>query len=133
MNRAIRASLVLAVFAMSGCAVYSAADWEYVTKQWGGMRIDKPQIAATKVVLPIEVGLRPSTDVDSAICLNGASAKTKAQTIYVSLKSGLCSSISRETPWQIVIARPAPGSYRIVYDDEAAGFPVVGSLQVPGR
>ena len=123
--------LALAALAATGCAVQSAADWDYVSRQWGGMRVDPPQIEATKVVLPLEVGLRPSTAEDSAICLNGASATRKAQTIYVSLKSGPCSSISRETPWQIVIARPPSGSYRIVYDDETAGFPVVGSLRVP--
>ena len=84
----------------------------------------------TMVMLTFRLRVHEPTRLDSGICVCGAHARVDALRVLVRVNRCACGP---GTGAALVarIAKPASGVYEVVYDDSAAGFPMIGRLAVP--
>ncbi len=132
MNRRTCITTIALVLATASAGVYAEnADWAYVTAAWGGAAIDRPSISATSVRIPVKFLLNKPTHIDSAICITSLSGELRDKTIVVSASKGICGLGRDVTDWSFEIHRPPAGSYAVVYNDKSAGYPAIGTVDVP--
>lgn len=106
------------------------ASWSYVDDAWGGLAVDQLVGSPDNPTLRFKTKLHGAKRMDSAICVCGGSVRVQGQRLIVSLNRCLCDSATA-TSAELPLPRLASGSYSVVYDDESAGFPVVGRVDVP--
>jgi len=134
---AISLLVVILIFStqLGGCesaarlATKKAANWAYVDKAWGGLAIENVNYARDTATIKFKTGLYTPTQLDSAICACGGSAKSEGHSILVRLDQ--CSCGSGWSSSTVQFRRPTPGTYAVVYDDETASRPEIGRLTVP--
>jgi hypothetical protein len=124
-------TIVLGLTAAPAIAHAENADWAYVTAAWGGLVVASPSISAESVHVPLKFWVAKPTRMDSAICITGISGKLRDKTIVVSVSKGLCGLGRDVTDWSFDIPRPPAGSYSVVYNDKTAGYPAIGTVDVP--
>jgi hypothetical protein len=94
------------------------------------MAVDHANITGQRVAVPYRLGLAKPTHLDSAICPGDTRAAVESGRVLVEIARELCSATSK-TPRIIDFDRPAPGQYVISYNDAAAGYPQLGSVNIP--
>jgi hypothetical protein len=100
--------------------------WEYLKTKSSGLKMQAVQILPSEIHIPLEV----IPTFDSAICISDPVGQVSGQRILIRLQKGLCAT-SPLPPLRIILPKPAPGHYEVVYDDASAQQPVIGSFEVP--
>lgn len=93
------------------------------------MELGTPTFHTDEVSIPVTLGMYPTRPRDSAICVRRVTASVRARRILVRLDKCLCGPGAT----QELVARfpkPAPGGYRVVYEDPGAVFPEIGELEI---
>jgi len=134
----LRIALVaLALLATAACssvvsvATTQPASYDYVVEAWGGITLAvAPGMSyPSDSAIPIELHTEKAVRIDSAMCLARVDSRTEGNTIYILLYKEVCtpSSIKSISVPLFGIAR---GTFEVRYDDQAAGYPHLGTIQV---
>ncbi len=129
-RKLLTALVLLAVLAMTGCEdiaemLTQDASWSYVQQHYQGLLVGPNILTGGRLVFEVA----PRAIIDKGNCLQGLRASREGRRIRVSFKPGDCPFI-RRTPQFVDLAVWELGEYTVVYDDPAAGFPVVGEVHV---
>jgi hypothetical protein len=104
------------------------ADWAFVDSSWGGTKLQSAAATNRDLTITLALGVHPPTRIDSAICTRGVNVRQDGSRIVLSIDRSVCGDGPH--PLTATIAKPAAGTYDVVYDDASAGFPRVGRLTI---
>ena len=131
-----RLLVAFALLATVGCAsaipwvTSEPAPWSYVEDAWGGVRLGAVEVVSGDAFLLFELRAHEVKRIDSGICVRGASTRMDGGRIALRLDQSLCGPGSL-TDYKAALPKLAAGTYDVVYDDEAAGFPALGRVRIP--
>mgnify|MGYP001255454383 CR=1 FL=1 len=100
--------------------------WEYLKTKSSGLKMQAVQILPSEIQIPLAV----IPTFDSAICFSDPVGQISGQRILIRLKKGLCPT-SPLPALVVILPKPAPGKYEVVYDDDNAKQPVIGIVEIP--
>ncbi len=100
--------------------------WEYLKTKSAGLKMQAVQILPSEIHIPLAV----IPTFDSAICFSDPVGQFSGQRILIRLKKGLCPTAPLPA-LVVIMPKPAPGQYVVVYDDARANQPVIGTIEVP--
>jgi hypothetical protein len=129
-----RTALFAALAIATGCerlvtlATTERADWSYVDTAWGGATLKSASLTDGKLTLTPRLMLHRPTRLDSAICIAGVHARQDGQRLLFWFDKALCSNGAARLPYAATMPGPPAGTYEVVYDDAAAGFPRLGRI-----
>lgn len=84
------------------------------------------QILPSEIRIPLAV----LPTFDSALCFSDPLGQISGQRILIRLQKGLCPTAPLPA-LVVILPKPAPGKYVVVYDDARANQPVIGTIEVP--
>jgi len=105
------------------------ATWSYVDEAWGGMAVKTSAVNANQLSLTFRLFLHAPTRIDSGICIYAIAARADGRRVVVRLDRSLCGNTTGG--YAVSLPKPEAGTYDVVYDDAAAGFPKLGRVTVP--
>jgi hypothetical protein len=104
------------------------ADWAFVDRSWGGTKLQSAAATDRDLTITLALGVDRPKQIDSETCTRGVHARQDGSRIVLSIDRSVCGDGPH--PSTATIAKPAVGTYDVVYDDASAGFPRVGRLIV---
>jgi hypothetical protein len=108
------------------------ASWSYVEEAWGGLQVSDSAVEDGRLRLRLRSHVHAVTRVDSGICVRAVSARVDETRVLVRLDKAVCDPKGPPPPSnEVSIASPPAGTYAVLYDDAAAGFPRLGQARVP--
>ncbi|HVT15579.1 MAG TPA: hypothetical protein VHQ90_05270 [Thermoanaerobaculia bacterium] len=131
----VSVAVAIATTCYSGCAdpvsqlTTKPASWAYVEDAWGGMALGKVITSDSHIALALTLGVHDVKRVDSGICVQGAAGTVRSSRLLVRLNRSVCGSGSMVNII-VRVAKPRPGIYAVVYDDEVARYPRLGEVRV---
>lgn len=84
------------------------------------------QILPSEIRIPLAV--QPT--FDSALCFSDPLGQISGQRILIRLQKGLCPT-SPLPALVVVLPKPTPGKYEVLYDDVHAKNPLIGIVDIP--
>ena len=128
--------LLAGVTALGSCEAFvtwvstTKAEWSYVRDAWGGVEIGETSLREGELLIPLSLIPEKGSWEDSAICICGAYARQDGSRLLIGIRRCICGAAAG-LPSVLRIPRPSPGRYEVRYDDDAAGYPLLGSIDVP--
>jgi hypothetical protein len=132
------AALLAAAASVAGCnriadrvvpiVTKTHVSWAWIDER-GGMAVKTSTATSNTLSLAFR-STHTSTMVDSAVAVCAITRRQEARQIVVGVDSCVVGDI--EYPgFNLTMPKPAAGTYDVVYDDAAAGFPSLGRVTVP--
>lgn len=115
-----------------------SASWAYVEDSWGGLALSKVTTSDGNIGLVVTMGVHDVKTINSGICIKKVTGEVRGSRVLLRFERSLCGPglispypAPPKTPsFAVRVAKPHPGLYTVVYDDEAARYPRLGEVRV---